>query len=68
MADLIGLDADETLVGLPVTYEQAAEHFHRAAASVKSRVNRARQRIADKCGELVAWPIGAQAKSRRLQA
>ncbi len=50
------------------TYEQAAEHFHCAAGTVKSRVNRARQRIADKCGELVAWPIGAQAKSRRLQA
>lgn len=36
------------------TYEQAAEHFHCAAGTVKSRVNRARQRIADECGELVA--------------
>ncbi|MBB3965393.1 sigma-70 family RNA polymerase sigma factor [Rhizobium metallidurans] len=36
------------------TYEEAAEHFHGATGTVKSRVNRARQRIAAECGEAVA--------------
>jgi len=50
------------------TYERAAEHCHCAAGTVKSRVSRARQRIADECGELVGYAVGVQAKSRRLQA
>ncbi|MDM9646573.1 sigma-70 family RNA polymerase sigma factor [Rhizobium sp. S163] len=36
------------------SYEEAAAYFHCAPGTVKSRVNRARQRIADECGGTIA--------------
>ncbi|WP_312470746.1 sigma factor-like helix-turn-helix DNA-binding protein [Rhizobium sp.] len=36
------------------SYEEAAAYFHCGPGTVKSRVNRARQRIADECGGTIA--------------